>query len=126
METLPYYHNEESREEPSDREDPRPALPEYPPSHPPKETSHTVQEDQAPSQMPATTIPNPVAFRQLERDVIKPPPTVQNVSDTSIANIQSRIQMHVQPTPAPQIQPTNDDEGMPEIDMASDSEESDS
>src|SRR6266576_3980946 len=82
VETLPYYHNEESREEPSYREDPRPAAPEHPPkssSHPPKETSHTVQEDQAPSQVPAITTPNSVAFRQPDREVFKPPPIVQDV-----------------------------------------------
>ncbi|KAF8351599.1 hypothetical protein F5887DRAFT_215656 [Amanita rubescens] len=129
VETLPYYHNEESREEPSDREDSRPAAPEYlpkPSSHPPKGTSDIVEEDQPPSQMPAITTPNSAAFRQPERDVFKPPPIVQDVPDTPIASIQSRVQIHVQPAPAPQIQPTNDDEEMPDIDMASDSEESDS
>lgn len=127
MQSLSFYHNEKSREEASDREDSGLVAPEYPPLKPSsnllKETPHIIQKDhEAPPQTPAIAKQNLAAPPQPERQVFQPRPVVQDIPITPMASNQSRILMQAQPT---QLPPTGDDEEMPPIDMASDSDESD-
>lgn len=122
------FDNERSREEASDRENVGLVVPEYPvklSSNLPNETPHIMQKDhEAPSQTPAIANQNLAASLQPEREVFQPRPVAQDIPISPMASSQSRIQMQAQPTSAPQLPLTGDDEEMPPIDMASDSDES--
>ena len=129
VQSLSFYHNEKSREEASDQESVGLAAPEYPlklSSNLPKEAQHIIQKDhEAPPQTSAIANQNLAASPQPERDVFRPRPVVQDIPMAPMASSQSRIQMQAQPSSAPQLPLTGEDEEMPPIDMASDSDESD-